>query len=185
MTAPKEETPMSKTQFATLVAVAALFAAGQSAARAEQGLLVHKALSLDMAMTMAQGSLEKCRSQGYKCAITVLDATGRTIIAFQDDGANLHRFDVARKKAYTALVYRRPSKEVVEGWSKKTAEPTPLLEGTMPNPPIEGTIDMGGGIPILAGNEVIGAIAVSGAPGWDMDEACAKAGVAKVAEKLN
>ena len=98
-----------------------------------------------MAMSMAQGSLEKCRSLGYKCAITVLDATGRTMIALQDDGANLHRFDVSHKKAYTALVYRRPSKDVVQGWSKKTAEPVPLLEGTMPNPPIEGTIDMGGG----------------------------------------
>ncbi len=94
-----------------------------STARAEQGLLVHKALSLDMAMSMAQGSLEKCRSLGYKCAITVLEATGRTIIALEDDGANLHRFDVTHKKAYTALVYRRPSKEVVEGWSKKTAQP--------------------------------------------------------------
>jgi uncharacterized protein GlcG (DUF336 family) len=172
---------MSKIHFAALLVLVALLTAG---ARAEQGLIVHKALSLDMAMTMAHGSLEKCRSLGYKCAITVLDATGRTIIAFQDDGANLHRFDVAHKKAYTALVYRRPSKEVVEGWSKKTAESVPLVEGTMPNPPIEGTIDMGGGIPILAGNEVIGAIAVSGAPGWEMDEACAKAGLAKVADKL-
>src|SRR5262252_5977317 len=86
------------------------------AARAEQGLITHKALSLDMAMSMTQGSLEKCRASGYKCAVTVLDATGRTIIALQDDGANLHRFDVAKKKAYTALVYRRPSKAVVEGW---------------------------------------------------------------------
>jgi uncharacterized protein GlcG (DUF336 family) len=175
---------MSKIHFTALLSLVALMIAVAPAARAEQGLIVHKALSLDMAMTMAQGSLEKCRSLGYKCAITVLDATGRTIIAFQDDGANLHRFDVAHKKAYTALVYRRPSKEVVEGWSKKTAESVPLVEGTMPNPPIEGTIDMGGGIPILAGNEVIGAIAVSGAPGWEMDEACAKAGLAKVADKL-
>ena len=174
---------MSKTNFAALVAVTALIA-GACAARAEQGLIVHKALSLDMAMSMAQGSLEKCRSLNYKCAITVLDATGRTIIALQDDGANLHRFDVAHKKAYTALVYRRPSKEVVEGWSKKTAENVPLEEGTMPNPPIEGTIDMGGGLPVMVGNEVIGAIAVSGAPGWPMDEACAKAGLAKVADKL-
>ena len=161
-----------------------LLAVSPSAARAEQGLLVHKALSLDMAMSMAQGSLEKCRSQGYKCAITVLDATGRTIIALQDDGANLHRFDVSHKKAYTALVYRKPSKAVVEGWSKMTAQPTPPLEGTMPDPPIEGTIDMGGGLPVFAGSEVIGAIAVSGAPGWDMDEACANAGLAKVADKL-
>jgi uncharacterized protein GlcG (DUF336 family) len=174
---------MIKTPSAMILAAAVLNVIAMPA-RAEQGLIIHKALSLDMAMSMAQGSLEKCRSLGYKCAVTVLAATGRTIIAFEDDGANLHRFDVAHKKAYTALVYRRPSKEVVEGWSKKTAEPVPLLEGTMPNPPIEGTIDMGGGLPIVVDKEVIGAIAVSGGPNWDMDEACAKAGLAKVADKL-
>jgi uncharacterized protein GlcG (DUF336 family) len=64
---------------------------------------------------------------------------------------------------------------VVEGWSAKATSSAPL---------VEGTIDMGGGIPIFAGSEVIGAVAVSGAPGWDMDEACAKAGLAKVADKL-
>src|SRR5499427_5674374 len=107
---------LSKTNFAALFALTVLATGGLSTARAEQGLITHKALSLDMALSMAQGSLEKCRSLNYKCAITVLDATGRTIIALQDDGANLHRFDVAKKKAYTALVYRRPSKAVVEGW---------------------------------------------------------------------
>jgi len=175
---------MSKTIFTTCAALTALLISAASLARPQQGLIVHKALSLDMAMAMTQGSLAKCREMHYKCAITVLDATGRTIIALQDDGANLHRFDVARKKAYTALVYRKPSREVVEGWSKKTAEPVPLLEGTMPNPPIEGTIDMGGGIPIIVDQETIGAIAVSGAPGWEMDEVCARAGLAKVADKL-
>jgi uncharacterized protein GlcG (DUF336 family) len=175
---------MFKTRFGALFAVTALLAAAVSPARAEQGLIVQKALSLDMAMSMARGSLEKCRSLNYKCAITVLDATGRTIIAFQDDGANLHRFDIAHKKAYTALVYRRPSREVVEGWAKKTGEGIPLQEGTMPNPPVEGTIDMGGGLPIMVGKEVIGAIAVSGAPGWPLDEACARAGLDKVADKL-
>jgi uncharacterized protein GlcG (DUF336 family) len=173
---------MSKTSFTALAALAMMF--GPVSARAEQGLIAHKAISLDMALAMARGSLDHCREKNYKCAITVLDATGRTIIALQDDGANLHRFDVARKKAYTALVYRRPSKEVVEGWSKKTAMPTPLLEGTEPNPPIEGTIDMGGGIPIIVDKDTIGAIAVSGGPNWDEDEACAKAGLAKVADKL-
>lgn len=173
---------MLKTRFASLAALAAML--GPVSARAEQGLIAHKAISLDMALTMAHGSLDRCRQMNYKCAITVLDATGRTIIALQDDGANLHRFDVAKKKAYTALVYRRPSKEVVQGWSKKTAEPIPLLEGTEPNPPIEGTIDMGGGIPIIVDKDTIGAIAVSGGPNWDEDEACAKAGLAKVADKL-
>ena len=173
---------MSKNHVAMFLAVAAML--GSGVARAEQGLIVHKALSLDMALAMAHGSLDKCRQMNYNCAITVLDATGRTSSPCRMTAPALHRFDVARKKAYTALVYRKPSKEVVEGWSKKTAQPTPLLEGTEPNPPIEGTIDMGGGLPIIVDKETIGAIAVSGAPGWDMDEACAKAGLAKVADKL-
>jgi len=175
---------MSKTHFATLGALIALLASGSSSARAEQGLLTHKALSLDMALAMAQGSLEKCRSMNYKCAIAVLDRNGRTLIAMEDDGAMLHRFDVAHKKAYTALVYRRPSRLVVEGWSKKMTDNIPLEEGTIPNPPVEGTIAMGGGLPIMVGTDVIGAIAVSGAPGWPMDEACAKAGLDKIADKL-
>ncbi|HUK32096.1 MAG TPA: heme-binding protein [Candidatus Acidoferrum sp.] len=174
---------MSKIRFSAWKTALLLFA-GVAVMHSDQGLIVHKAISLDMAMAMTQGSLDKCRELHYKCAIVVLDATGRTIIELQDDGANLHRFDVARKKAYTALVYRRPSKEVVEGWSKKTAEPVPLQEGTMPSPPIEGTIAMGGGIPIIVDKETIGAIGVSGGPNWDADEACSKAGIAKVADKL-
>lgn len=174
---------MFNARLAGLAGLVALIS-GAFTLNAEQGLITHKALSLDMAMAMVQGSLDKCRSMNYKCAVVVLDASGRTMIALQDDGAMLHRFDVAHKKAYTALVYRRPSRQVVEGWSKKTAENIPLQEGTMPNPPIEGTIDMGGGLPIMAGNEVIGAIAVSGAPGWPMDEACSQAGIDKVAAKL-
>src|ERR1700685_3530918 len=173
---------LSKKGLTVFLAVAAVF--GSGIARAEQGLITHKALSLDMALAMAHGSLDRCRELKYQCAVTVLDATGRVLIALQDDGAMLHRLDVSRKKAYTALVYRKPSKQVVEGWSKKTAEPVPLLEGTMPNPPIEGTIDMGGGIPIIVDQDTIGAIAVSGGPGWEMDEACAKAGWEKVADKL-
>jgi uncharacterized protein GlcG (DUF336 family) len=173
---------MKTTTFAAFAVLTALL--GATTARAEQGLIPQKAISLDMALAMTRGSLDKCRSMNYHCAISVLDATGRTIIEMQDDGAMLHRLEVVHKKAYTALVYRRPSKEVVEGWSKKTAMPTPLLEGTEPNPPITGTIDMGGGLPIKVGNDTIGAIAVSGAPGWDMDEACAKAGLDKIADKL-
>ena len=118
----------------TLLAV--LISAASPAVHAEEGLITHKALSLDMAMAIAQGALEKCRAGHYQCAVTVLDAAGRTLIALQDDGAMLHRFDVSRKKAYTALVYRRPSKEVVEGWSSKAVSSAPLVEGTIPNPPI-------------------------------------------------
>jgi len=45
-------------------------------------------------------------------------------------------------------------------------------------------VGVGGGVPIRAGNEAIGAVGVSGAPGGEKDEACANAGLAKVADAL-
>ena len=180
---------MIRTRLAALVVSAAMMAAalivGRSTALAESGLLSQKAISIDMALTMAQAAIAKCRVQGYKCGVTVLDATGNVKISYADDGAQLHRMDTSRKKAYTALVYRRPSREVVEGWAKKAkSAEMPLEEGTIPSPPIEGTIAMGGGLPIKVGNDVIGAISISGAPGWPKDEECAAAGIAAVANML-
>jgi uncharacterized protein GlcG (DUF336 family) len=176
---------MSTKPFATALAFASLAASlFTPALRADQGLITHKALSLDMSLAMAQGSIAKCRAMKYACAVVVLDASGRVLVSLQDDGASLHRIEVAHKKAYTALVYRRPSKEQVQNWSKKTQEGIPLQEGTLPSPPVEGTIAMGGGLPIMVDKDTIGAIAVSGGPNWDEDEACAKAGIAKVADKL-
>lgn len=176
---------MFRSRFATLILTAALLAGGSTAVYAETGLLSQKAISIDMALTMAQAAIAKCRASGWKCGVTVLDATGNVKISYADDGAQLHRMDTSRKKAYTALVYRRPSREVVEGWAKKAkSAEMPLEEGTIPSPPIEGTIAMGGGLPIKVGNDVIGAISISGAPGWPKDEECAAAGIAAVANML-
>ena len=175
---------MSKTYIATGVALFALLASVPVTVNAQKGLIAQKALSLDLSMTMAQTSLEWCRAKSYKCAVAVIGSTGRPIVILEDDGASLHRFEVVQKKAYTALVYKRSSRDVVEGWSKAMAKGVPLAEGTAPTPPVEGTIAMGGGLPVVVGGEVIGAIAVSGAPGWPADEAAAKAGLDKVADKL-
>ena len=49
---------------------------------------------------------------------------------------------------------------------------------------IPGVVAIGGGVPIKAGAEVIGGVGVSGAPGGEKDEVCAKAGIAKVADAL-
>jgi uncharacterized protein GlcG (DUF336 family) len=49
---------------------------------------------------------------------------------------------------------------------------------------VDGTTGTAGGVPIKAGNVVIGAVGVSGAPGGDKDEACANAGIAKIAADL-
>ncbi|MEQ1883424.1 MAG: heme-binding protein [Bryobacteraceae bacterium] len=167
------------------VAAGVVMLAGATVAKAESGLLTQKAISIDMALTMAQAAMAKCRANNWKCGVTVLDASGNVKISYADDGAQLHRQETSKKKAYTALLYRRPSREVVEGWAKKAkASEMPLEEGTIPSPPIDGTIAMGGGLPVKVGNDVIGAISISGAPGWPKDEECAAAGIAAVANLL-
>jgi len=148
-------------------------ALAQQGAKPATGLLTEKALSLDMAMDIARGALDKCRADGYRTTVAIIDAGGNLKISVRDDGTSPHTVEVARKKAYTALIYRRPSMETAKAWATQ-----------VPPPSIEGTIALGGGLPIRAGDQVVGSIGVSGAPGQDKDEACATAGIAVAAARL-
>lgn len=141
-----------------------------------QEVLTEKALSLDLARAMAQAALEKCRSDGYHVSITVLDRDGLVKVAFHDDGSGPHTIVTSRRKAFTSVTFRQPSAD----WAKRVLT-EPAVAGLKDT---EGTIALGGGLPIKAGNEVIGAIGVSGAPGGEKDEACANAGIQKLADKL-
>jgi uncharacterized protein GlcG (DUF336 family) len=147
------------------------YAMGSSAAA--QSVISQKTISLDAAQAVAQGALAKCRSDGYRATITVLDFTGMVKVVIRDDGTSAQSGEVSRKKAFTALIYKRPSAQTAKNWA---ASP--------PAPNVEGTITLGGGVPIKAGEDTIGAIGVSGAPSQDKDEACANAGIAKIADTL-
>ena len=81
----------------------------------------------------------------------------------------------ARLKAYTSRTRGQTSLEFM----KLTADPANAYLKQIPN-----MVAVGGGVPIKAGNEVIGAVGVSGAPGGEKDEVCANAGIAKVADAL-
>lgn len=138
-----------------------------------QGVITQRALSLDGARAIAEGTVEKCRADGFRVSVTVIDAGGTLKAFFRDDGAAPHTIDFSRRKAYSALTFRRTSAETGKAWA---ANP--------PAPNIEGTVGTAGGVPIRIGMEVIGAVGVSGAPGGDKDEACANAGIAKIADQL-
>ena len=150
-----------------------VFAAAPAVA---QEVITEKALSLDMAHAIAQGALEKCRADGYHVSVTVLDRDGLVKAAFRDDGSGPHTIVTSRRKAFTSVTFRQPSAD----WAKRVLT-EPAVAGLKDT---EGTIALGGGVPIKAGNEVIGAIGVSGAPGGEKDEACANAGIQKLADKL-
>jgi len=143
---------------------------------AAQEVITEKALSLDLAHAIAQGALEKCRADGYHVSVTVLDRDGILKASLRDDGSGPHTIVTSRRKAFTSVTFKQPSAD----WAKRVLT-DPAVAGLKDT---EGTIALGGGIPIKAGNEVIGAIGVSGAPGGEKDEACGNAGIQKLADKL-
>jgi uncharacterized protein GlcG (DUF336 family) len=97
-------------------------------------------------------------------------------VFLQGDGASPHNLELARRKAYTALTFRRTSAE----WAKRTAEGDVAGQRSLTD-----VIPLGGGVPIMIGDEAIGSVGLSGAPnGQPQEEACAKAGIAKIQDQL-
>jgi len=163
---------MLQKRLALVIASVVLLVAGSLTALA-QGLIAQKALSADAAQVIARGALDKCRADGYKVSVTVIDDGARLKAFVRDDGSGPHTIDFSRKKAYSALTFKRTSGEMGKAWAENP-----------PAPNIDGTTGSAGGVPIKAGAQVIGAVGVSGAPGGDKDEACANAGIAKIAAEL-
>ena len=92
----------------------------------------------------------------------------------RDDQATAQTAEMARRKAYTARMFRTTTLE----FQKRTIDPT-----YAPQREIADILALGGGVPIQIGNETIGGVGSSGSS-QEMDDACAKAGVAKVADLL-
>lgn len=138
-----------------------------------QELITQKVLSLDVASAIAHGALDQCRADGFRVSVTVVDGSGLIKVQMHDDGASPHTMDFSRRKAYSAFTFKRTSGDTGKAWA--AAPPAPLIADAVGTP---------GGVPIKAGNDVIGAVGVSGAPGGDKDEVCSNAGIAKVATKL-
>jgi uncharacterized protein GlcG (DUF336 family) len=139
-----------------------------------QTLPTQKVLSVDAALAVAHAAIDKCHADGYRISLTVLDSSGLVKVQVRGDGTGPHTLEHSRRKAYTALTFKRTSAETAKAWAT----------GTTPPPVIEGTVGAAGGVPIRAGDEVIGAIGVSGAPGGEKDEACANAGIVRIADLL-
>ena len=133
-----------------------------------------KILTMDVAEIIAQAAMAKCRADGYKVTVLVVDGMNAPKVMLRDDGASAATTEVAKMKATATMLYNRPS---------GPATPPPAGQAAPPAT-IPGTINAQGGVPIKIGDATIGAVAVSGAPGGDKDAACASAGIAKAADKL-
>jgi uncharacterized protein GlcG (DUF336 family) len=145
------------------------------AAPASAQLIDHKDLSLAMALTIATTAADTCKAQGNRVSVTVVGREGQILVVLRGDGASPHTVENSRRKAYTARTFRVPSGEIA-----KRVKDNPTL-GLVH---LSGVIALQGALPIKVGDDVIGAVGVSGAPGGEKDEVCAKAGIDKVADQL-
>jgi uncharacterized protein GlcG (DUF336 family) len=137
-------------------------------------LPTQKVMTIDVAQAIAEEAMLKCRADGYKVTVTVVDHANMLKAFLRDDGAGNATVEVGRMKTNSVMAFGRPS-----------GPPANLAPGApVPAPVVPGTINAMGGVPIKAGNQLIGAVSVSGAPGGDKDAACANAALAKVADKL-
>ena len=159
-----------------LIAFAAVGAlAAMTVPPAGAQLLPHKDLSQATALAIATTAAETCKGQGYRVSVTVVGRNGEPLVQLRGEDASPHTYDFSFRKAYTARTFRVASGEIANRFKQDPAYFAVHVPNAVPSQ---------GALPIKIGEEVIGAVGVSGAPGGDKDEACAKAGIDKVADQL-
>lgn len=138
-------------------------------------MLSHKDLSAGMALTIAETALATCKANGHRVSVTVVGRNGEVIVQVRGDDTGPHTMENSMRKAYTARTFRVPSGDVVQ---RVKNDPTAGLVH------LTNVIATQGALPVKVGDEVVGAVGASGAPGGEKDEACVKAGIDKVADQL-
>jgi uncharacterized protein GlcG (DUF336 family) len=143
----------------------------------DDALVTYKSLSPEVALEAAQAALKKCRDNGFQVAVLVVDRFGQPQVLLRDRFAGLPAADIATAKAYTALSFRRSTAELA-----KMVRDGQMDAGLARMPRIAM---LAGGLVIETGGTLLGGIGVSGAPGGDKDEECAKAGLDAVRDKID
>ena len=154
---------------------ALLFLACTSAAAAD-ATFATKQLDPATALKAAQAAFDKCRNGGYQVSVAVVDRSGVTQVLLRDRFAGPHTVATATGKAWTAVSFRTATGEIAA-----QTQPGAVQSGIRALP---GVVAVAGGLTIEAGGSTVGGVGVSGAPGGEADEACAKAGIEAVKDRL-
>jgi uncharacterized protein GlcG (DUF336 family) len=159
-----------------LAAAAAISFAAVLPCRAEEGTVTYKSLAPDVAFELAHAALQQCRKDGFQVAVVVLDRFGQPLVMLRDRYAGLPAPQIATDKAWTSVGFHANTSDLEKSVA---AGELPIGRAGVPH-----VLMAAGGVVINAGGAMVGAVGVSGAPGGDKDEACAKAGIEAVSSKL-
>ena len=158
-------------------ALAAYVALGAPPMRAQESLVNYKSLAPGIALELAQAALANCQQRGYQVAVAVVDRFGVVQVILRDRYAGPHTPATASGKAWTAATFRSSTSNLFS-----ISQPGMMQAGIRHLP---GAVVIGGGLVVESAGSQVGAIGVSGAPGGDADEACAKAGVEAIQSRLD
>jgi uncharacterized protein GlcG (DUF336 family) len=161
---------------AFVIAVTGLAAGIPVASASAQGLVTNHRVSSAVAGELVAGAVAACKEQGYNVTATLVDIDGVRQAMLRGDGAGVATLDVSNDKAYTAMTTRTDTGVLVE-----RAKSTPPSQIVLKEPHM---LLAQGAIVLKIGEEFVAALGVSGAPGGDKDEACARAALDKVSDKL-
>ena len=170
---------MKNTHIASLLCAAAII--GLAAPAQAQNVLTTHRLSAALASEAVTAAVAACAKQNYKVAAAIVDADGVEQAVLRGDGATMTALDASRDKAYTAFMLGAPRNENSSGAVASRIGANATAGGLAKLPHI---LLLQGALVIRAGDEAIAAIGVGGAPGGNLDEACAKAGVDAIADRL-
>jgi uncharacterized protein GlcG (DUF336 family) len=161
---------MSKTLPGLALAAAILLPAAP--ALAQDGLGSFRSPTMAYAARLAAEAVKSCQGSGYRVVAVVVDRAGQVLALLRDENARGHAIEIATRKAYTSAMVGYDTARLA----------TNIANGTTPASITQtsGFTGLIGGLPIKLGDEVVGAIGVSGAPGGPLDEACAKAAMQAV-----
>ena len=158
-----------------LTALAAIgLALAASSQAIAQGIVMQRNLSLAMAKTIAEAALAECKAKGYNTSAAVVDRAGQVLVIMRSEQATAQTAEMARRKAYTARMFRISTME----FQKRVEDPARAAQKDLTD-----ILALSGGVPIQVGNDTIGAIGSAGST-LEQDDACARAGIARVADLL-
>jgi uncharacterized protein GlcG (DUF336 family) len=161
----------------TVVIATALALGAPAAMAADDATVTYKSLTPEVALEAAQAALKQCRADGFQVAVAVVDRFGQPQVMLRDRYAGLPAADTATRKAYTALGFRAATSDLA-----KSIKSGQMDAGLARLPHVAM---LAGGLMIEAGGTLLGGIGVAGAPGGDKDEACAKAGLDAIRDRID
>ena len=143
---------------------------------AAEGTVTFEMLKPETALTAAQAALERCREEGFQATVAVVDRFGGVQVVLRDQLASPRTVRTAVGKARTAVGFRTNTTDLVSVTDH--GQPASGLRH------LPGVVIVGGGVIMEAAGSLVGAIGVSGAPGGDMDDLCAFAGIVAIEDEL-